>query len=130
MPTMDMSEVLSEPMFQDSFQVTVVIGTVNQQGMETDALDPEPDDATGIVIPGRTSLNRAADGSRLTAFIDIFTQYRLSPGTKTNDTTHKDADIVLWHGRQYTVMSVEDYTAFGAGWVKASADLIELNPSV
>jgi hypothetical protein len=34
------------------------------------------------------------------------------------------ADLVVWKGARYTVVNVDDYSHFGAGFVAATCDLI------
>jgi hypothetical protein len=128
MPDLDFSDVLASPEFVDSFSVVSTARTITSGGVESDT-PAAPVGARGVVVPGKSSLRRLEDGARVGAFIDIYTTYRLSAGVKTNDTTSRDADIVTWHGRQFTVMMVEDYSAFGAGWIHASCDLLALNPT-
>ena len=128
MPTLDMSDVLAAPEFVDSFLVTTNQGVIGAGGLDVET----PSVAItvfGIVVPGKSTLIRDSDGARVTAYIDIFTAYPLSAGYKTTDQSFRDADVVSWHGRDFTVMTIEDYSAFGPGFIKAGCDLIELNPT-
>ena len=36
-----------------------------------------------------------------------------------------DADIVTWNGRRYTVVTVDDYSRYGAGFTCATCRLLE-----
>jgi galactose-6-phosphate isomerase len=128
LPDLDFTDVLESGEFEDCITVTTVSGVVGSGGLDVDTKSaPKPMDA--IVVPGKADLHRLDDGSRVTAFILVFVCYPLSAGSKTNDTVHREPDIVTWHGRRYTVMSVEDYSAFGRGFVKASCDLLDLSPT-
>ena len=71
---------------------------------------------------------RMADGTRVQSFIDVYTKYRLTQSYKSNDTVSVPSDIVIWHGCQYTVIRMNDWTSYGAGFVHASCDLLQLNP--
>jgi hypothetical protein len=127
MPTLDVSDVLASPEFQDTFTVTQTAFVIGAGGTGASTITG-PFPAFGVVIPGKSSLARNADGERIVAYIDIYTTYPLTNGLKTDDVSSREADIVTWHGRQFTVMAIDDFTGFGAGWLHASADLIPLNP--
>ena len=61
---------------------------------------------TVIVVPGKSNLRRGDDGARVTAYIEIYTDYPLSAGYKTNDASFRDADVILWHGRRISLGSI------------------------
>lgn len=86
--------------------------------------------AWGVVIPNKSTIRRMDDGTRLAANIDVYTQYPLTAGFKNDDTISDPADIVVWHGRQWTVAAVEDFSTYGAGFLHASCDLKPLMPTV
>lgn len=128
MPALDFSDVLASPEFADSFSVVSTTRAIGTDGVAADT-PAAPVPLWGPVIPGKSSLRRLDDGSRVVAYIDVYAAYPLSAGVKSDDATSRDADVVTWHGRQYTVIAVEDYSAFGAGWVHASCDLLSLSPT-
>ena len=129
MPSLDFSDVLSSVEFVDTFFVVQTISTIGSDGVSVGVPGP-PIPVSGIVVPGKSSTIRGSDGQRVTAFIDVFTTFRLSDGTKANDVSSRQADVVTWHGQRFTVIMLEDYSAFGAGFIKASCDLLDLNPPV
>ncbi len=126
-PTLDMSDALDAVEFIDTFLVTTNQGIIGSGGLDVET-PSVPILVQGIVVPGKSTLTRAADGSRVAAYIDIYTAYPLSQGFKSSDSAYRDADTILWHGRTWTVMTVEDYSAFGPGFLKVGADLLELSP--
>jgi hypothetical protein len=127
-PSLSFEDVLDSPEFTDTITVTVNQGVIGTGG--EDVVTPNfPETVTAIVVPGKSNLRRGDDGSRVTAYIEVFTAYPLSAGYKTNDASYRDADVIRWHGRDFTVMSIEDYSAFGPGFVKAGCDLLELSPT-
>jgi hypothetical protein len=126
MPSMDFTAVLAAPEFQDKFYVQSISRVVGLDGVEVDKPSLSRQ-GRGVVIPGKMSLNRMADGSRVTAYIEIYTRQHLTAGHKKDDIQSQDADVIKWHGRLYVVMSVEDYGAFGSGFYKASCDLLTLS---
>lgn len=129
MPRLNFTRVLRSPRFQDTVSVTANAGLIGTGGLDI-STPGVPVIVFAIVVPGKSNLRRSSDGERVNAYIDVFTEYRLSAGFKTTDSTHRDADTLLWHGRVYTVMAVEDYTAFGPGFVHAGCDMLPLYPTV
>lgn len=129
MPELDFSDVIESREFTDEITVTVNEGVVGPNG--EDVITPNyPITTTAIVVPGKSNLRRGDDGARVTAYIEVFTEYPLSAGYKrTGDASYRDADVIRWHGRDFTVISIEDYSAFGAGFIKAGCDLLELVPT-
>jgi len=103
----------------------MVIGTTGQPV----SIQARPQTAYGVVVPEKTSLKRLDDGTRLESCIDIYTRYPLTPGWKTDDVTSKPADVVQWHGRNWVVAMVEDFSAFGAGYLHAACDLLPQMPT-
>ena len=126
MPDLDVTEVLSDPDFADTF---TIISTSRSMatGVPVDTA-AAPVSASGVIIPGKSNLRRADDGSRLDAYIDIYTQATLTNGFKTDDSNSQLADVVAWRNRSYTVMVIEDWSNYGQGFIKASCDLLALNP--
>ena len=123
----DVTEILVDPDLTSPFSVissTAVIGTDGRVTITQQPACPE----IGVVVPARSSLLRAGDGSRLNASIDIYTQALLTNGSKTDDVNSQPPDIIVWNGRQYTVTVVQDFSDYGVGFVHAQADLLQLNP--
>jgi galactose-6-phosphate isomerase len=121
-------DVLASAEFLDWLTVTTSSGVIGADGIEI-ITSAAPTKIQGIVVPGRSSTKRDADGARVSAYIDVYTRWPLCAGVKASDTTNRPADILTWHGRTFTVMQVEDWSAFGTGWFHASCDLLPLNPS-
>lgn len=128
MPSMDFSEVLAAPEFTDTITITSATRTIGTDGVAVLATTTTTD-ATAVVIPGKASLRRLDDGTRVSAYIDVYTQAALSMGGRIDNANERVADVVTWHGRTYVVAAVEDYSAFASGFVKASCDLVILNPT-
>ena len=124
MPTLDVSEVLSSPEFQDSFTVTSASRVISVDGIAIDGT-PVTRTAYGVVIPDPDSMIRQDDGTRLSAAIDIYTQEQLTDGYKVNDTTQQNADVILWNGGQYVVDARSDFTNYGDGFIHVNAVSIE-----
>ena len=121
MPLLDVSDVLDDPDFADTFQVVRNFKTANQRGRTV--LTPEPvQNAIGVVQPSSSlNLQRLADGTRSSGSITIWTRYPLSDGDGS-----EDAHIVFWHNSHWVVRQVDDWSRFGSGYIKAICDLIDL----
>lgn len=124
MPLLDVSEVLTDPMFQTTFSVIRTTRGVSGTGRTT--LSAVQTDGVVGVITGNndTKLNREAEGSRITSTITVHTQFALTDGDGATD-----ADVVLYQGRQYVVTALGDYSDYGAGFIAAVCSLIQPTPT-
>ena len=127
MPLLSVWEAL-DPLSLDSFVVTRTSMVVGSNGQAV--LTPQTYSAYGVVTPAGSDLKRSADGSRLTGAIEVITRFQLTGGYKSDDVTSVPADVILWHGRNWTVAMVSDYSGFGRGYLRAQCDLLELMSTV
>ncbi len=128
MPSIDVSDVLLDPDFTDTITVTTTTRVVGTNGRATDTV-ASPFSFVAVVIPTSQRLILQSDGALRDGAIEIYTTYALSGGVKTSDTVSRQPDVVTWHGREYVVASVEDFSAFGAGFIHATANLQNINPT-
>ena len=121
MPFLDVSDVLLDPDFATTFTVTRSAAAAGADG--NNVVTPSaPISVTGVVEPANSNdLRRLPDAESLTGTIAIYTPFALN--VLSANTT---ADIVTWNGRQYTVIDVEDWSQFGAGYVRALARMLSL----
>ncbi|MFG1260032.1 hypothetical protein V5F79_22150 [Xanthobacter flavus] len=122
MPLLDVSDVLLDPDFADTFTVYREAVTVGDDGrsIRTETTFP----GVGVVTPDMWStLQRAPEGSNVSEIITVITQFRL-----TSSVDGTDADEIVWNGKRYVVIAVGDCTRFGAGFVEASASLKGMSP--
>ena len=128
MPLLDVSDVLLDPDFTDAITVTTTWRVVGTNGRATDTT-ATPVSVIAVVIPASQRLILQSDGALRDGAIEIYTTYALSGGVKTTDTASRQPDVVTWHGREYVVASVEDFSAFGEGFIHATANLQNINPT-
>lgn len=124
MALQDVSDNLDDPDFASTFDVFRAVESVSDKGRAsaTAISDPLDKGVRGVVVPaGSLELQRLADGERNRGAINIWTRYRLSDGKGA-----EEAHIVVWSNNHYVVVAVDDYTAFGSGFVKATADLYDI----
>ena len=122
MPLLDVWDILTDPDFQDSFQVISKTRSITS-GLAIDGVSP-PVARQGVVIPNMSSTIRLEDGTRMADSIEVYTQTPLTAGYKRDNVNSTGADIVVWHGRQFVVKAVNDFMSFGQGFVHASCDLV------
>jgi len=122
MPALDVSDLLSDPDFMDHFAVVrsvVTVDPVTGRGYEAQTTE----DAFGVVTSGDgQNLVREADAARDSGTITVHTTYRLTEGSRGDGT---DADIVQWNGHSWTVVRIDDYSRYGAGFVVATCSLYD-----
>lgn len=118
MPTLDVSDVLLSPEFLD----TSLVVKRSEQAVDSDgfALNTVKQTPFGGVVTVDRSLEarRMQAGQVISGAILVITTFRL-----TNGNTGIDADIVIYRGRDYRVTFVDQYTAYGAGFVQAHCEL-------
>ena len=128
MASIDVTDVLLDPDFVDPITVTSITRTIGTNGRAVDTVGT-PVNVVAVVLPVAQKLILQSDGALRDGAIEIYTTFAINGGVKTSDSASQQPDIVTWHGRDYVVASVEDYTAFGAGWWHATANLQQINPT-
>lgn len=125
---LDVSDVLASPEFLDTLSfVATVRGIWEADGKGHDTVSPSQA-FSAVVAPVALKLIQQSDGALKDGAIEIFTQTRLSGGVKIDDANERLPDIVTWHGRQYVVASVEDWTSWGLGYQRVLSNLQQINP--
>ncbi|MGN5479518.1 hypothetical protein ACTMU2_29270 [Cupriavidus basilensis] len=122
MALLDVTDVLMDPDFMDSgLECNRMTQTVDGRGRATNSSSTTLFSAVVTSDKGDI-LHRNADGSRIIGSITLHTPFRLSDGS-----AGLDADEIVWQGRTYTVVNVNDYSHFGRGFVCATCDLKPLS---
>ncbi|MDW3684902.1 hypothetical protein RA280_24740 [Cupriavidus sp. CV2] len=122
MALLDVTDVLLDPDFMDAgLLCNRMAQTMGDNGRAANAVTQTPFAAVVTSDKGDI-LHRNADGSRIIGSITLHTPFRLIDGADG-----QDADEIVWQGRAYTVVSVNDYSHFGRGFVCATCDLKPLS---
>jgi hypothetical protein len=123
MANIDVSEVLQDVNFQDSFSVLRSVETVDAHGRG--GVTQSTSTAIGVVQPasGR-AMELTPDATRTSEMLEIWTQYGLQEAT---DATQ--ADIVVWRSKQYVVVRVDDWDNWGQGYVHVVLSRKDLLPA-
>ena len=122
MPLIDVSDVLDDPDFATTFTVARKTQSIDNFGRASESGTTTTQ--TGVVYPasGR-NLVRSAEGEMITGDIVVVTKYRLTEG---NGATTQ-ADVIGWGGTTYTVINTNDFSEYGAGFIKATCLKLSLN---
>ena len=109
-------------LLMDQFQVIRRVEVVNLLGrVERPPTSQTFDRVPGTVGPtSPNDLERTPDLDLSKSTLSIVTMFRLqgpSPGLLP--------DHVMWHGDAYQVMSVNDYSAYGGGFVQAVLQMVD-----
>ena len=123
MPSLDVTDILTDPDFADTFTVTRSIQTVSTGGMASNALSVLTGVSGVVTANDNVELLKMPDGEILSGSITIITKFRLTDGGGT-----QDADVITWHGRTYQVKTIGDWSGFGAGFIEAICTLNVVSP--
>lgn len=116
MPLLDVAFLTSDPDFATTFDVIRATKTVGNDG-RAKLVQETIEGVIGSVQPASgLDLQRLPEGSNLRGSVAVWTEYRLTDGDRSETLA---ADQVDWNGHLYTVMTVEDFSQFGSGHIKA-----------
>lgn len=121
MPSLDVSRVLASPRFADVATLTRTTVTVDPLTGRT--VKAAADQSISVVVTsdkGR-NLQRNPEAAVSTGSILMHSTFRFTEGGDG-----LDADIVTWQGRRWTVVTVDDYSRYGAGFTVATCRLLDL----
>lgn len=121
MAGIDVTELLSDPDFCDTFTVTRDVETVGTNGRATIATTVFPS-VVGVVTAGQGSmLKQFPELTRVEGAVMIHTTFELRA-----ETAASKADRIEWRGNDYRVTMVNNWMNFGRGFTTAVANLIDL----
>lgn len=132
MPTLDVSDIILDPMFAERLTIERRPETVGNNGRTTQlpqVITPKP---IGVVLPidtaiGGNALERTPDEQHRGAQLEVHTKFRLR-GPSPN----YQPDVLVYEGNRYVVTIVNNYSKYGAGFIKAevtSMDAIDNPPT-
>jgi hypothetical protein len=125
-PMVDVSRVLTNPRFLDSFDVYRRQQIVNNFG-ETKVSVQIVSGVRGVVYPASLNeLNRRPESQMATKSIEVITRFAIRGESQTIDKIEFQPDILHWNGDSYLVVHVEDYSNYARGFVKVTCNSIDL----
>lgn len=114
MPTLDVSEVLTDPMLAEKVTVIRRVQAISDKG-RTVVTPTEHKNVVAVVTAAHPNdLERLDDNQRTGRHLSVITKFALratSPGYQP--------DIVVWRGDSYLVKALDPYPQYGAGFVQA-----------
>lgn len=123
MPDLDVSDILTDPDFADSFDVIRRTQTIDNHGRSVDTETTYANQIGVITNASPNDLNRIEDYQNSQRYLSIVTKFRLQLPS-----TGKNADIVSWRGDRYLVKTLEPYPQYGQGFyqaIVASTDILD-----
>jgi hypothetical protein len=121
-PHADFSLVFSEPELADGFLVLRRAEGTDEHGRANPTV-VRTFETHGIIVSATPNdLARVPDQQHQQKTISISTQFRLQgpyPGVQP--------DVIRWHGDDYVVITLDDFTSFGEGFVNALAQRMDAN---
>ena len=121
MPDLDVSDVLSDPLFADSAIVIRTAVSVDQATGRTVKAPVETPISIVVTSDKGQNLRRTPDAAISTGSIIVHSVFRFTEGGNG-----VDADVLRWNGQDWTVVTVDDYSRYGAGFTAATCRLLEL----
>lgn len=133
-PTLDVSELLSDPLFVETEMTVLRRRQVLVKGRTSPEVYEVITGVSGSVQPKDTAIGgnvitRAPDMEFRGSNLNIYTQFRLRGVTKQATGQPSDGDylpdVVIWNGDHFLVVLTNDYTHYGAGYMHAELESIE-----
>ncbi len=116
MPTLDVTNVLLDPLFVERLTCIRTAETVNEYG-ENEQTGTEKSFFGVVTTMDGEWLQREEDAGRSGEVILVHTKFTLL-GLRNGG----QPDTVLWQGRPYTVKRIYDWSRFGRGFVAAELE--------
>ena len=131
MPSLDFSDILSDPdIAGESFSVIRRQEIVDSYGNVSTVNTTFP--AVGQITPiGDNSVIRDAAFIAMSNAIHVVTTFRLQGPAGYGGETYQP-DVIVWHGGNYIVKTLNELTNYGGGFVEAdcmSIDLVSPGPA-
>jgi hypothetical protein len=110
MPLLDVSDAF-DASFWDELTLKRTVETVNVRGRTTDVVTTST--FSGVVTAvSPFDLQVLPETERMNKAIQIYTQFRLQAGGPDHD-----PDIIHWHGTDFRVTQLEDFSGYGVGFI-------------
>lgn len=118
MPLIDVNDVILDADVAGEAFVVIRREEIIEQGLAKTI--PTEAQAYGNIQPaGDNELMREADFDTQTQSIDVYTPYRLRGAGQDAAGVPYKPDLILWQGDTYIVQTVEEWTQYGRGYIKA-----------
>lgn len=112
MAQLDVSEVLTDPMFLDPFTIIRRASTVNDLGRNV-IVETTISAIGSVQAADGDTLAMLPEAARLSDVRNIFTRTVLIA-----DVVSGYSDLILWKGNRYQTLKVTPWGNYGSGWYK------------
>jgi galactose-6-phosphate isomerase len=121
MPRLDVSRVLLDPKFCDgTLRCERYTTSTNAQGRAVTS-QTLMNFAGVVTSDSGERLQRGSVGEHASDNITVITRFKLRDAGP-----NVTADIVQWNGSRFTVVSVNDYSTYGVGFIEATCEMVPL----
>lgn len=128
MPTLDMSDALTDPQTLDVFTVIRREEAVSGFGEAVIGGVTFPNQS-GVVYPTpQDELKRLPDQDLQGKCITILTRFALRGASVDSTQNSFKPDIIVWSGNNYIVRMPGDWGRYGAGFIEAICEMTDLSP--
>lgn len=128
MPTLDVSEILTDPLFSRPLTIERRIETVGNNGRATKQVSQITPKPYGVITSASDDRRILTGDAQYRAdAIRVITKFRLSgpaPG--------REPDVIVYNSSRYVVLQIDDYSDYGVGFTSAlcsSTDTLDQPPS-
>lgn len=117
MPMLDVSFVVLDPMFADTFDITRRAESIDSKGRPSLTSTSFPKLVGVITQEDPSSLVRADDSANVPRVISVVTKFQAQGLIKGYQ-----PDLVSWNGTDYVVTAVKPYNRYGSGFYEVTAE--------
>jgi hypothetical protein len=130
-PLVNISLAITSPMLADQFSVIRRTQTVGNNGRAS-FTSATPQNACGTVYPSnKNDLERFPNLQVMGKALSVVTRFALRGESEVAGTDYAP-DIVQWHGDNFVVVDLQDFSSWGNGFILAicqSMDLKDVPPT-
>lgn len=126
---LDMSVALTNPYTADTITVYRRQEVVNNFGESELSVTAYANVVAVVTASAPTTLDRRPDLQVSPKSIDVVTAFRLYSESESTAQAEYQPDIITWHGNNYIVKSLADFSSFGPGYVSASCAITDSQPT-
>lgn len=122
---LDVTDVLLDQDLGTEFISVIQRPIVMVKGRATVPNPVRTDSVAAVVNSGVSELMRAQDQQNMPNKVSVHTLFRLTGPAKDATNAQFQPDIIVWRGDFYVVTSLDDYSKYGAGFVRADCASID-----
>jgi galactose-6-phosphate isomerase len=122
---LDVTDVLLDQDLGTEFISVIQRPIVMVKGRATVPAPVRTDNVAAVVNSGVSDLDRAKDQQNMPNKISVHTLFRLTGPAKDAMNAQFHPSQIIWRGDYYVVSSLDDYSKYGAGFVRADCSSVD-----